>query len=145
MTINGKRPENADAASASIHEPCGLSTLEWARERWANSARIAGTKTGADRDSWLEDVKYWRAIVAALESAPPQKVWILTEETNTGDSEHDTMIVGVFGSPEAATRGLNAAVASAQAGGKVVLGEEDADDDGEWDRDFDVEAHEVKS
>ena len=53
-------------------ETLPLSVLEWARERLANTARIAAGKTGADRDDgWLEDQAYWREIVAALEKAPP--------------------------------------------------------------------------
>lgn len=47
-----------------------LSTLEWARERLANSERIADQKTGADRASWLEDVRYWRDIVRRLQAFP---------------------------------------------------------------------------
>lgn len=44
----------------------GLTPLDWARERLANSERIAATKTGDDRESWHEDEAYWRAIVIAL-------------------------------------------------------------------------------
>jgi hypothetical protein len=45
-----------------------LSVVEWARERYENSERIAAQKTGTDRDGWLEDVAYWRAIVSVLSS-----------------------------------------------------------------------------
>lgn len=76
----------------------------------------------------------------------PAKVWLLTEETNTGDSEHDTVVIGVFASPEGATQAMNAAVTDAQAQGEVVHGHEDPDnDEGDWQRAFDVEEHEVKS
>jgi hypothetical protein len=44
----------------------GLTVEEWASERLANSLRIAATKFGEDRRSWLEDVAYWREIVRRL-------------------------------------------------------------------------------
>lgn len=44
----------------------GLTTLQWAQERLANTERIAATKVGADRDSWLEDMAYWMDIVSDL-------------------------------------------------------------------------------
>jgi hypothetical protein len=44
-----------------------MSALEWARERLANTTRIAAEKTGADRASWLEDEAYWRDVVAKLD------------------------------------------------------------------------------
>lgn len=46
---------------------CELTTLQWAQERLANTERIAITlKSGAELDSWLEDMAYWMAIVADL-------------------------------------------------------------------------------
>lgn len=45
-----------------------MSALEWARERWANTVRLAATKTGNDREGWLEDGRYWLAIVETLEA-----------------------------------------------------------------------------
>jgi hypothetical protein len=58
--------------SAARNEAAGsgaarLSTLDWARERLANTGRIAAEKTGDDRASWLEDEAYWLDIVAQLE------------------------------------------------------------------------------
>lgn len=41
-------------------------TLEWARERWANTVRLAALKTGSDREGWLGDGRYWLAIVEQL-------------------------------------------------------------------------------
>jgi hypothetical protein len=43
-----------------------LTVAQWARERLQNSERIAASRTGADRDGWLEDVAYWREIVRQL-------------------------------------------------------------------------------
>ena len=43
-----------------------MSPLEWAMERLANCERIAELKTGKDRDGWLEDAAYWRALIADL-------------------------------------------------------------------------------
>ncbi len=42
-----------------------LSVLEWAKERHANTLRIAASKR-ADRAGWLEDAAYWCAIVERL-------------------------------------------------------------------------------
>lgn len=47
-----------------------LSVLEWSRERLANTYRIAAVKSGADRDSWLEDASYWEQIVSILSASP---------------------------------------------------------------------------
>lgn len=49
----------------------GPGALAWARERLANSIRIAAMKHGADGDSWLEDCSYWRYIVGALDTGTP--------------------------------------------------------------------------
>lgn len=49
----------------------GLTPLDWAKERLANSERIAKMKAGDDREQWHEDEAYWRAIVIALASAAP--------------------------------------------------------------------------
>jgi hypothetical protein len=38
----------------------------WVRERLENCLRIAKERTGKDRDGWLEDAKYFRAILARL-------------------------------------------------------------------------------
>lgn len=46
-----------------------LCVLEWARERLANTHRLAADKTGADRDGWLEDAAYWQVIVTELKAA----------------------------------------------------------------------------
>lgn len=56
------------AAVCRLHVSMGkLSVLEWARERMSHSMDIAAQKSGADRDGWLEDLAYWREIVARLE------------------------------------------------------------------------------
>jgi hypothetical protein len=48
-------------------EAMPLGVLEWAQERLDNTTRIAATKTGEDRDGWLEDRSYWQMIVGALQ------------------------------------------------------------------------------
>jgi hypothetical protein len=56
----------------------GLSVLEWACERLANTQRIAAEKTGEDRIGWLIDQVYWQQIVAALSSlsaSPEAQGW----------------------------------------------------------------------
>ena len=48
-----------------------LSTLQWARERLAHCERIAAEMTDdVERAGWLEDVEYWRDIVAILDARP---------------------------------------------------------------------------
>lgn len=51
----------------SIRADRRLSVLEWSRERFANTLRLAASKTGEDRDGWLEDASYWQEIVARLQ------------------------------------------------------------------------------
>lgn len=46
--------------------PTPIDTFVWAVQRLSNSTAIAAGKTGDDRDGWLEDVAYWREIVAEL-------------------------------------------------------------------------------
>lgn len=55
-----------DPESGSVARLPAISVLEWARERLANTYRLAAEKTGTDRDGWLEDAAYWREIVKAL-------------------------------------------------------------------------------
>jgi hypothetical protein len=43
-----------------------LTVEDWVAERLANTTRIAMTKTGADRASWIEDGRYWRLIYDRL-------------------------------------------------------------------------------
>jgi hypothetical protein len=53
-----------------------LSVEDWVDERLENSIRIAMTKTGEDRASWIEDLRYWRLIrerLAKKVSAPLTK------------------------------------------------------------------------
>ncbi len=45
-----------------------LTMLEWARERLDNTLRIADTKSGLERDGWLVDAAYWKAIVTRLDA-----------------------------------------------------------------------------
>lgn len=49
-----------------------ISVYDWLRERRANCFRIAATKTGADRDGWLEDAEYFAALDRLLAQAKYQ-------------------------------------------------------------------------
>lgn len=40
--------------------------VDWVRDRAENCERIAATKTGADREGWLQDARYFRAVLTAL-------------------------------------------------------------------------------
>ena len=40
-----------------------VSLTVWVLERFENAVRIAGEKTGADRDGWLEDARYFQLIL----------------------------------------------------------------------------------
>ena len=41
-----------------------LSLADWLRERERNARRIAQSKSGADRDGWIEDAEYFAQAVA---------------------------------------------------------------------------------
>ena len=41
----------------------GQTVVEWANERLCNTYRLAHQKTGRDREGWLDDAAYWRAIL----------------------------------------------------------------------------------
>lgn len=45
-----------------------LSLVEWLEERLANTQRIAASKTGAAREGWLEDGRYFTRAIQEIES-----------------------------------------------------------------------------
>lgn len=50
-----------------------LSTEIWILERLDNCRRIAATKSGTDRDGWLEDAAYFGDVLERL-AAPPAQI-----------------------------------------------------------------------
>lgn len=64
----------ADPAGELIEEHCAacenLSLDQWVRERYENCLRLAETKSGLDRDGWLNDADYFRRIAAELRDSP---------------------------------------------------------------------------
>lgn len=54
FTVLGERP----------FVPCGLTLLEWLNERLANTQRIADSKSGAEKEHWLEDGRYFEQAIA---------------------------------------------------------------------------------
>ena len=49
-----------------------LTLMEWLEERYQNTLRIAKTKSGLDRDGWLEDAEYFKQAMEALAPPPAQ-------------------------------------------------------------------------
>ena|SRR5882757_70579 len=71
-----------------------MTALAWAKERYANTFDIAASRTGTDRDGWLEDARYWELIVKDLESLAalpptdrPELVAIAETLRRKGESE----------------------------------------------------------
>lgn len=52
---------NDHAAAPERKAVTPIEVAQWLAERLANCQRLAATKTGADRDGWLEDAEYFRA------------------------------------------------------------------------------------
>lgn len=71
-----------------------IDVLPWAEERLANSQRIALTKTGDDHLGWLEDLAYWREIVARLKerSALLREANIQRQRNRELDDAHKALI-----------------------------------------------------
>lgn len=56
-----------DLRGLYVIDEAPLSVADWLRERHANCLRIAKTKTGRDRDDWLEDAHYFAAAIEIIE------------------------------------------------------------------------------
>lgn len=63
-------------ALADIEATLAMPLAEWVLERLENCQELAAKKTGADRDGWIEDARYFAAILYRLtddSSAEPTK------------------------------------------------------------------------
>lgn len=52
--------------SAEIEATLSIPLAEWVLERLENCQALAAKKIGADRESWLEDARYFAAILLRL-------------------------------------------------------------------------------
>jgi hypothetical protein len=55
------------------HSSSKTQLAEWVRERLDNCQRLAATKTGADRDGWLEDAHYFAEILRVVSATVEPK------------------------------------------------------------------------
>ena len=59
---------DTDNAKKFVPEGLPMSVVDWLQERMDNCHRIAAQKKGADRESWLQDSRYFAEAVNALTS-----------------------------------------------------------------------------
>jgi hypothetical protein len=73
------------------------------------------------------------------------KVYVLIEEQDAVDQ--DRFVIGVYRTRAAAEAAMDEAMDVDRADGLVVYGDtdEDGDEDPNWDRDYDIEEHEVQA
>lgn len=75
-------------ATAATCEGCHPEALvQWVRERLVNCMRIAATKVGDDRALWLDDARYFAAILQALAPPPPSEGATLLRADDAGGTD----------------------------------------------------------
>jgi hypothetical protein len=57
--------------SSHDHTLLPISLEHWVAERLRNSLDLAEIKEGEDRDGWIEDARYWAALLGRLATGSP--------------------------------------------------------------------------
>lgn len=141
------RPRNAKRASASI--PNEREALAQELDLIAKNEQVMqdGGMAAAHVGGAKRIIAACEAGAALLRGGP--KVYILFHETNTGrGDESDGYVEMVYATKEAADAACLAAIRKARDAGEEIWHDpDDEDDDGntDWEHDWHVEEHEVKS